>query len=273
MNAAAVGMAGASLVIVMGSLARYLSRIPAGKVPVNPTGFALTLLLGAGTAAGALAWSYRTGSFWLALAPSMMALFMSSFFLWVLTQRKTPVGDIKVRVGDHLLPFESRTSEDVPFHSDELEGRRTLLKFFRGGWCPYCSAELVRFNAMKSELASYGVNVVALSKDSVEHAAIHKTRDNIDITLLSDPDLKVIRQYGVEHHKALNFVTGTLTIGGLPFAFTPSFKAMAIPTTLLVDEKGNIKWIDQSEDYRLRSDSESVLAEVKKAFAKTAGNP
>lgn len=272
MNAAAVGMAGASFVIVMGSLARYLSLIPAGKVPVNPTGFALTLWLGAGTAAGALVWSYLTGSFWLAFVPSMMALFMSSFFLWVLTQRETPVGDIKVKVGDHLLPFESRTSEDVPFHSDELQGKRTLLKFFRGGWCPYCSAELVRFNAMKSELASYGVNVVALSKDSVEHAAIHKTRDNLDITLLSDPDLNVIRQYGVEHHKALNFVTGTLTIGGLPFAFTPSFKAMAIPTTLLVDEKGDIQWIDQSEDYRLRSDSESVLAEVKKAFAKTADN-
>jgi len=39
-----------------------------------------------------------------------------------------------------------------------------------------------------------------------------------------------------------------------PFAFTPSFKAMAIPTTLLVDEKGDVQWIDQSEDYRLRSD-------------------
>jgi peroxiredoxin len=119
---------------------------------------------------------------------------------------------------------------------------------------------------MQPDLDRYGVSLVALSKDTVEEAATHKTRDELNLTLLSDPDLDVIRQYGVEHHKALGFKTGSFTLFGLPFALTPSFKTMAIPTTLLIDENGIIRWIDQTDDYRLRSNEERVLQAVKSSF-------
>jgi hypothetical protein len=41
---------------------------------------------------------------------------------------------------------------------------------------------------------------------------------------------------------------------------------MAIPTSLLVDENGVIRWIDQTDDYRLRSSNERVLQAVSEAF-------
>jgi hypothetical protein len=41
---------------------------------------------------------------------------------------------------------------------------------------------------------------------------------------------------------------------------------MAIPTSLLVDEQGIIRWIDQSEDYRLRSSEQRVMDAVRSAF-------
>jgi peroxiredoxin len=119
---------------------------------------------------------------------------------------------------------------------------------------------------MQPELEKLGISVVALSKDSVEESAIHKSRDQLTLTLLADPKLEVIRQYGVEHHKALNFTTGTFMIGGIPLALTPSFKTMAIPTTLLVDESGVIQWVDQSDDYRVRSDDSRVREAVNSAF-------
>ena len=119
---------------------------------------------------------------------------------------------------------------------------------------------------MRADLAAHGVSVVALSKDSAEEAAIHKSRDGLSLTLLADPELEVIRQYGVEHHKALGSATGRLTVGGIPLALTLSFKTMAIPTSLLVDENGVIQWVDQTDDYRLRSDNARVLQAVRSAF-------
>ena len=115
---------------------------------------------------------------------------------------------------------------------------------------------------MKPLLDTHGVSVVALSKDSVQEAASHKSRDNLTCTLLSDSNLNVIRQYGVEHHKAVEFSTLKLSIVGVHIALLPSVKTMAIPTTLLVDETGTIRWIDQADDYRIRSDAARVVAAV-----------
>lgn len=119
---------------------------------------------------------------------------------------------------------------------------------------------------MQPDLDEHGIRLIALSKDTVEEAATHKIRDGLSLTLLADPKLDVIRQFGVEHHKALGFNTGTFSLFGLPLALTPSFKTMAIPTSLLVDEDGVIRWIDQADDYRLRSSNDRVLEAVNEAF-------
>ena len=90
--------------------------------------------------------------------------------------------------------------------------------------------------------------------------------------LLSDPELKVIRQYGVEHHKAIEFSTGSFTAFGVTLALVPSVKTMAAPTTLLVDEDGIVRWIDQPTDYRLRSSEQKVLSAVDETFGSPAEN-
>ena len=38
------------------------------------------------------------------------------------------------RLADTLLPFEATASDGAVFITDSLAGKRTLLKFFRGGW-------------------------------------------------------------------------------------------------------------------------------------------
>ncbi len=96
---------------------------------------------------------------------------------------------------------------------------------------------------------------------------MHRERDGVRFPLLSDENLEVIRKFGLEHHKALEFSTGRFSIAGIPLALVPSVKEMAIPTSILIDEEGTIRWIDQAEDYRLRSNEERVLGAVREAFA------
>jgi peroxiredoxin len=129
---------------------------------------------------------------------------------------------------------------------------------------------LRRFEQMRDRLADHDVVIYALSKDAVEDAARHKERDGLGFTLLSDPDLDVIRRFGLEHHKAIEFSTGSFTIFGIPLALLPSVKTMAIPTTLLVDEDGIVRWIDQADDYRIRSDTARVLTAAAEAFVQRA---
>jgi drug/metabolite transporter (DMT)-like permease len=135
MNAVAVGMAAGSVVMVMGTVVTYLRTIPRNKVPVSVTPLIAKLWLGIGLSAAAVIWAYQTASLGAAvIAPAAFAAMMGMMILWVVGQRKVPAGDLQVELGSKLLPFEAQTAEGERFHSDELAGQRTLLKFFRGGW-------------------------------------------------------------------------------------------------------------------------------------------
>ena len=276
MNTLALFFALIGFTTVMLSIVTYFRTIPRGKVPKKVGGFAAKLIFGVTLSAIGLylGLAGEGTSGLLVYIPAALGLFLGLFILWVLTQRKTPLGDIKVSVGDKVLPFSATTSQATTFDSAELSGQRVLLKFFRGGWCPYCSAELIAFEGMSTELKKRGISIVALSKDTPDEAAVHKSRDGLSFPLLSDPDLKVIRAYGLEHHKALGQTKNPKsTIGGIPLGLAPfNFQAMAIPTTLLIDEIGTIRWIDQTDDYRLRSSNQRILEAVEAAFGEVSEN-
>jgi peroxiredoxin len=270
MNTPAILSALIGFAVVFGSIILYFRTIPRGTVPEKVGGFATKLTIGVALSAFGL-YLGITGegkAGLLVYIPSVLGILFGLFILWILTQRKTPLGEIKVAVGDKMPRFSAQTSQGAAFDSNELDGKRTLLKFFRGGWCPYCAAELVAFDEMSGELEKHGVSIIALSKDTPDEAALHQSRDGLSFPLLSDPDLQVIRAYGVEHHKALGQTKNPKSnIGGIPIGLAPfSFSAMAIPTTLLIDETGVIRWVDQTDDYRLRSSNQRVLDAVKAAF-------
>jgi len=136
MNTIALKLAVAGVVVVMGTWISYVLTIPRNKVPVRPLGSIIMQCLGIGLAISAiLGRDQNSGLAVMAvIIPAFFAMMMGLIFLWLLTQRKTPIGQIKVKIGDKLLPFEAATSEGAVFHSDELAGKRVLMKFFRGGW-------------------------------------------------------------------------------------------------------------------------------------------
>jgi hypothetical protein len=66
--------------------------------------------------------------------------------------------------------------------------------------------------------------------------------------MLSDRKLEVTDLYGLRN-QAIN--SGPPGIPGQP-----------VPTTILADADGVVRWIDQSENYQRRSDPEYVLAAI-----------
>jgi hypothetical protein len=136
MNTLMTGMSVAGFLVVMGTWGIYIAKIPAGKVPIRPIGSIILQCIGITLSLSAVLWSFNQSS-GLRIAvvlPAIPALMMGVLFLLLLTQRRTPIGDLKVKEGDKILPFKAFTSEGLEFHTDELAGKRILLKFFRGGW-------------------------------------------------------------------------------------------------------------------------------------------
>jgi peroxiredoxin len=61
-----------------------------------------------------------------------------------------------------------------------LPGEYTVVLFYRGGWCPYCNAQLRAFQRAGDKLAEVGARVVALSID--DEATTQATIDRHGLT-------------------------------------------------------------------------------------------
>ncbi|MGI2143807.1 peroxiredoxin family protein [Shewanella frigidimarina] len=248
------------IITLMGTMF-YFAKVKQRQTPKLPVLFFAALIVGSCFSLLALFFTFQSFSI-LSVAViviAVMQLMMTALFYITFKQAKTPLGNLQVSVGDKLLEFEATTSEGTRFSSQSFKGQRVLLKFYRGAWCPYCSTELMMFDEMKPLFDNYNVNVIAISNDQPESAKKHKRRDNLSHLLLTDPSLKIIKQFGVEHHKALGGDSAAMmTISGLPFPKMIKYKPMAIPTTLLIDEHGTVVWIDQSDDVRLRANEDMI---------------
>ncbi len=89
--------------------------------------------------------------------------------------------------------------------------------------------------------------------DTPEKIRAGRHKHRLQGTLLSDRKLEVTDLYGLRN-QAVN--TGPPGVPGQP-----------VPTTILADAQGVVRWIDQSEDYQRRSDPEYVLAALEKHIA------
>ena len=130
----AIVFAAVGFVVVFATWVSYFRTIPRGQVPIWPLGSIISQGLGMALAVAGVAWWLAGYGSPVVLAPALPAIGLGLFFYWLLGQRKTPIGDLKVEVGGKLIPFSAVTAEGGSFSTDEFAGNRVLLKFFRGGW-------------------------------------------------------------------------------------------------------------------------------------------
>lgn len=80
---------------------------------------------------------------------------------------------------------------------------------------------------------------MAVSADTPEALKKHLARTGWTFTLLSDARLEAVRRYDLVHH----------TNG----------QDIARPAELLIDPAGTVRWVDKTDDYRIRTRPETVL--------------
>ncbi len=158
-----------------------------------------------------------------------------------------------VDVGTAAPDFAANDCDGGEFQLGANRGRAVLLKFFRARWCAYCVAELERWETFRPQLELFGVKMVAISADRPHRLARLRSRHRLGMTLLGDPELAVIGLYGLRQDGAFVGLRGRK-------------RSLAIPTTILIDAEGIVRWVDQAHDYRIRIDIDRVMAAVQRGL-------
>ncbi|MEP6723156.1 MAG: redoxin domain-containing protein [Variovorax sp.] len=80
-----------------------------------------------------------------------------------------------------------------------LRGRPFLIGFFRGLHCPFCRRQVIQLGGVQPALHAAGIETLAVINTPVERARLYFRYRPTPVMLLSDPDCRTHRAFGVPH--------------------------------------------------------------------------
>lgn len=107
----------------------------------------------------------------------------------------------------------------------DYRGKKVVLYFYSKDMTSGCTKQACSFSELYPQFKEKDAVVLGVSKDSVASHKKFEEKYNLSFTLLSDPELEVIKKYDVYKEKNMY---GKKTIG-------------VVRTTYLIDEKGIIE--------------------------------
>ena len=106
-------------------------------------------------------------------------------------------------------------------------GKKVVLYFYAKDNTMGCTRQACAFAQFYNDITSKNAVIIGISKDSVSSHEKFAQKYDLPFTLLSDPELEVIKAYGVWQQKKLY---GKTSMG-------------VVRTTFIIDENGNIKTV------------------------------
>ncbi|HJU38013.1 MAG TPA: peroxiredoxin-like family protein [Tahibacter sp.] len=144
----------------------------------------------------------------------------------------------------------------------ELVGsQRSVIVFYRGGWCPYCNLQLQGLRLIREPLAKLGYRLIAISPDSPASMRATLDKTPLEYTLVSDASSAAIRAFGLAYR--LDDATYEKYAGhgiDLEKASGQGHHALPVPAVYLTDGAGTLQFSYVHPDYKVRMPEKVILA-------------
>jgi len=161
------------------------------------------------------------------------------------------------------------TADGAPLDLAAAAGRPTLLIFYRGGWCPYCTKHLAGLQEIEPELAQLGYQILAVSPEPAAALAGIAEKNHLSYRLLSDTAGAAAQALGlafrVDAETQKQYAGYGIPLQPIPGE--PGARWLPVPAALLVGPDGVIRFVFTNPDYKARPDSARLLAEARRAVA------
>jgi peroxiredoxin len=175
--------------------------------------------------------------------------------------RDTDVSAHALKVGDLAPDFLLPDSDGHLVSSEDLRRRGTLVvSFFRGGWCPFCTAELCALQTAKDEFDTMNAQLVVVTPDTRHFPRELKREHGLDLTVLSDVDHGVSMAFGVlfsvpDETKAYYSNLGV----DMAMRHGSADWMLPLPATYVIDQNGVIQQALVEPDFTIRPEPSEIL--------------
>jgi len=131
----------------------------------------------------------------------------------------------RLQPGDTAPGFTLPDADGRPVSLAGHAGRKVIVYFYPAAMTPGCTKQACDFTDNLDVLSEAGYDVIGVSPDKPEKLATFRDRENLKVTLVGDPEKKILEAYGAFGEKKLygKVVTGV------------------IRSTVIVDEHGTVE--------------------------------
>ncbi|MGW0614238.1 thioredoxin-dependent thiol peroxidase [Streptomyces sp. NPDC002788] len=131
----------------------------------------------------------------------------------------------RLQPGDVAPAFTLPDADGHEVSLSDHKGRKVIVYFYPAALTPGCTKQACDFTDNLELLAGAGYEVIGISPDKPEKLAKFRDKESLKVTLLADPDKRVLESYGAFGEKKLY---GKTVVG-------------VIRSTVIVDEDGKVE--------------------------------
>lgn len=142
--------------------------------------------------------------------------------------------------------------------SEIIKRRKTILIFYRGGWCPYCNEHLSDVGKIEKELDALGYQVLAVSPDAPNQLQPTQDKDEFKYTLLSDQKGDLIKAAGIAFKAPASSEKNLI-----PNQPDHENLILPVPSLFIIDSSGEILFEYINPNYKHRINGYLLLAAAK----------
>jgi peroxiredoxin len=147
----------------------------------------------------------------------------------------------------------------------EIVGKnRTVLVFYRGGWCPFCNLQLKDLKDSMSELTKLGYQLIAVSSDQPKELVVTSHKHDLGYALYSDSSAEAAKSFGLAFHVSDQENKKYKGYGiDIEKASGNTQHILPVPAVFIVSTDGEIQFEYVNPNYKVRLRKEILLSAAK----------
>ena len=185
-----------------------------------------------------------------------LAFFLGVFSNAQIAEKSEDVSPLLI--GEKIPNTTLFDTEGKSVQTNELLDQKTVLIFYRGGWCPYCNSQLADLQEIEAEIVKLGYKIIAISPDAPAFLKETLKDNKLHYSLYSDSDGQFIKNLGIafkapeKYGKMLGKYSDGKNNGLLP-----------VPTVYVLNKNREIEFLYVNPDYKSRLKGEVLLGVLK----------
>ena len=166
-----------------------------------------------------------------------------------------------LNVGAKMPSFKLKDSTGKIVESrDLLKQGNLVVVFYRGSWCPFCNLYLRNLQKNIVQIKEAGGNLVAVSVENPDNSLKVSRKNELDFTVLSDPNLTTARKFGIVYQMPKE-TDELYKTRGMDIAKHNDMEKAELPlsATYIVNRKGEIVYAFLEPDFKKRAEPQTII--------------